>query len=95
MTLGECSAPTNKLKDIIYSFIYLFFHGGWLLFLFFVLAWGGGIKTEDFEFQIALHILEAILQDAFGISYVCNPIYDHLLKGLIETWDKQVCLLTT
>ncbi|XP_010918789.3 uncharacterized protein [Elaeis guineensis] len=42
---------------------------------------------------IAMHILEAILQDGFGISYVCNPICDHLLKGLIETWDKQISLL--
>ncbi|EHA8586332.1 CCR4-NOT transcription complex subunit 9 [Cocos nucifera] len=50
---------------------------------------GRGIKTADFEFQIAMHILEAIPHDAFGISIVCNPICDHLLGGLIEAWDKQ------
>ncbi|XP_073102343.1 uncharacterized protein [Elaeis guineensis] len=34
--------------------------------------------------QIAMHILEAILQDEFVMSFVCTPICDHLLKGLMK-----------
>ncbi|XP_072954804.1 uncharacterized protein [Typha angustifolia] len=43
--------------------------------------------------QIALHILEAILQDSIGISYICNPIRDILIKTLMETLDKLVNIL--
>ncbi|XP_072954803.1 uncharacterized protein [Typha angustifolia] len=42
---------------------------------------------------IALHILEAILQDSIGISYICNPIRDILIKTLMETLDKLVNIL--
>ncbi|KAK1289050.1 hypothetical protein QJS10_CPB18g01632 [Acorus calamus] len=34
---------------------------------------------------IAMHILESIMQDGFGLSYICDG--EHLLKGLMETWD--------
>ncbi|KAK1267436.1 hypothetical protein QJS04_geneDACA000365 [Acorus gramineus] len=39
---------------------------------------------------IAMHILESIMQDGFGLSYVCDG--EHLLKGLMETWDNLVSL---
>ncbi|XP_020093663.1 cell differentiation protein RCD1 homolog [Ananas comosus] len=42
---------------------------------------------------IAMHILEAILQDSIGISYVCDPIHNSLLSGLMKTWDDLVTLL--
>ncbi|KAJ4957651.1 hypothetical protein NE237_024762 [Protea cynaroides] len=42
---------------------------------------------------IAMHILEAILQDWSGVSYICSPTSDDLLKGLMETWGRLVAYL--
>ncbi|XP_042490893.1 CCR4-NOT transcription complex subunit 9-like isoform X2 [Macadamia integrifolia] len=42
---------------------------------------------------IAMHILEAILQDWSGISYICSPTRDKLLKGLMETLARLVAYL--
>ncbi|GMY35534.1 Cell differentiation protein, partial [Fagus crenata] len=42
---------------------------------------------------IGMHILEAILQDDSGISNICSPVCDHLLKELMRTWDHLVTLL--
>ncbi|XP_058083868.1 uncharacterized protein LOC131231626 [Magnolia sinica] len=42
---------------------------------------------------IAMHILESMLQDRSGMSYICNPLCSHLLKGLMETWKHLVSLL--
>ncbi|XP_057514378.1 cell differentiation protein rcd1-like isoform X2 [Actinidia eriantha] len=36
---------------------------------------------------IGMHILEAILQDDLGMSYICSPNCDHFLKNLMNTWD--------
>ncbi|KAL4204283.1 hypothetical protein AMTRI_Chr01g108990 [Amborella trichopoda] len=43
---------------------------------------------------IAMHIIEAILQDKSGISYICKPEADHLLKNLLETWEHMVMVLS-
>ncbi|PKU67901.1 hypothetical protein MA16_Dca006936 [Dendrobium catenatum] len=42
---------------------------------------------------IAMHILEAIMRDNFGISYICNPSCQ-LLIGLMQTWENLVNLLS-
>ncbi|PSS08212.1 Cell differentiation protein [Actinidia chinensis var. chinensis] len=42
---------------------------------------------------IGMHILEAILQDDLGMSYICSPACDHLLKNLMNTWDHLVTFL--
>nr|XP_018678672.1 PREDICTED: cell differentiation protein rcd1-like isoform X2 [Musa acuminata subsp. malaccensis] len=42
---------------------------------------------------IAMHILEAILHDNSGISYICDPTCTHVLDGLIRTWNGLVNLL--
>ncbi|CAL9112043.1 unnamed protein product [Musa textilis] len=42
---------------------------------------------------IAMHILEAILHDNSGISYICGPTCTHVLDGLIRTWNGLVNLL--
>ncbi|KAH7690522.1 CCR4-NOT transcription complex subunit 9 protein [Dioscorea alata] len=50
-------------------------------------------KGSELTKVIAMHILEAILQDSFGIQHICNPISDHILKALIRGWDELVTLL--
>ncbi|KAK9275380.1 hypothetical protein L1049_022644 [Liquidambar formosana] len=42
---------------------------------------------------IGMHILEALLQEDSGISYICSPMCDHLLMGLMKTWERLVNLL--
>ncbi|KAF7154159.1 hypothetical protein RHSIM_Rhsim01G0016300 [Rhododendron simsii] len=42
---------------------------------------------------IGMHILEAILQDDSGMSYICSPTCDQLLKNLIRTWEHLVACL--
>ncbi|XP_064979823.1 cell differentiation protein rcd1-like isoform X2 [Musa acuminata AAA Group] len=42
---------------------------------------------------IAMHILEAILHDNSGISFICDPTCTHVLDGLIRTWNGLVNLL--
>ncbi|KAI0513935.1 hypothetical protein KFK09_009967 [Dendrobium nobile] len=42
---------------------------------------------------IAMHILEAIMRNNFGISYICNPSCQ-LLIGLMQTWENLVNLLS-
>ncbi|KAI8011915.1 CCR4-NOT transcription complex subunit 9 [Camellia lanceoleosa] len=39
---------------------------------------------------IGMHIFEAIMQDESGMSYICSPICDQLLKILINTWEHLV-----
>ncbi|XAR66711.1 hypothetical protein NMG60_11013026 [Bertholletia excelsa] len=42
---------------------------------------------------IGMHILEAILQDDSGISYICGPSGDQNLMRLMKTWERLVnCL---
>ncbi|KAF7154134.1 hypothetical protein RHSIM_Rhsim01G0017300 [Rhododendron simsii] len=41
---------------------------------------------------IGMHILEAILQDDSGMSYICSPTCDLLLKNLMRTWELVTCL---
>ncbi|THG10285.1 hypothetical protein TEA_010545 [Camellia sinensis var. sinensis] len=36
---------------------------------------------------IGMHIFEAIMQDESGMSYICSPTCDQLLKRLINTWE--------
>ncbi|GFY95593.1 hypothetical protein Acr_10g0009780 [Actinidia rufa] len=50
------------------------------------------LKTSDYP-PIGMHILEAILQDDLGMSYICSPNCDHLLKNLMNTWDHLVTFL--
>ncbi|KAJ0967268.1 hypothetical protein J5N97_024185 [Dioscorea zingiberensis] len=50
-------------------------------------------KGSELTKVIAMHILEAILQDSFGIQYICNPTNDHLLRTLIRKWNALVALL--
>ncbi|KAG5563846.1 hypothetical protein RHGRI_000142 [Rhododendron griersonianum] len=42
---------------------------------------------------IGMHILEAILQDDSGMSYICSPTCDLLLKNLMRTWKHLVTCL--
>ncbi|XP_057951950.1 uncharacterized protein LOC131146381 [Malania oleifera] len=42
---------------------------------------------------IGMHILEAIMQDGLGISYICSSACEHLLKGLMKTWEHLVTVL--
>lgn len=42
---------------------------------------------------IGMHIIEAILQDSSGISYICDPKCDHLLNRLMKTWNDLVNFL--
>ncbi|XP_059637590.1 uncharacterized protein LOC132279585 [Cornus florida] len=39
---------------------------------------------------VGMHILEAILQTDSGMSYICSPTHNHLLKGLMNAWDNLV-----
>ncbi|KAF6156367.1 hypothetical protein GIB67_031488 [Kingdonia uniflora] len=43
---------------------------------------------------IGMHILEALLQDESGISYICSPSCNNLLTGLMKTWEHLVRLPT-
>ncbi|KAK9130268.1 hypothetical protein Sjap_010755 [Stephania japonica] len=36
---------------------------------------------------VAMHILEAILQDESGLSYICSPACSQLLEGLMKAWE--------
>lgn len=40
--------------------------------------------------QIGMHILEAILQDDSGMSYIYSPTSDLLLKNLMSKWEHLV-----
>ncbi|XP_028078679.1 CCR4-NOT transcription complex subunit 9-like isoform X2 [Camellia sinensis] len=42
---------------------------------------------------IGMHIFEAIMQDESGMSYICSPTCDQLLKRLINTWEHLVTCL--
>lgn len=65
---------------------------GWYISYFLIIFyWRKLLHLHDW--QIAMHILEAILQDSFGIQHICNPISDHILKALIRGWDQLVKLM--
>ncbi|KAK9100019.1 hypothetical protein Scep_023449 [Stephania cephalantha] len=37
---------------------------------------------------VGMHILEAILQDESGLSYICSPACSQLLEGLMKAWEQ-------
>lgn len=49
-------------------------------------------SASELNKVIAMHILEAIMRDTFGISYICNPS-SNLLIRLMKTWDGLVNIL--
>ncbi|MCL7030652.1 hypothetical protein MKW94_005589 [Papaver nudicaule] len=42
---------------------------------------------------IGMHILEAILRNEYGISYICSPMCDDLLTGLMKAWREMITYL--
>lgn len=42
---------------------------------------------------IGMHILEAVLQDEAGLSYICSPMCHQVLMRLMKTFQRMVSLL--
>ncbi|XP_026406642.1 cell differentiation protein rcd1-like isoform X2 [Papaver somniferum] len=42
---------------------------------------------------IGMHILEAILRNEYGMSYICSPMCDDLLTGLMKAWREMITIL--
>ncbi|KAI3985766.1 hypothetical protein MKX01_030680 [Papaver californicum] len=42
---------------------------------------------------IGFHILEAILRNEYGMSYICSPMCDDLLTGLMKAWREMITIL--
>lgn len=40
-----------------------------------------------------MHILEAILRNEYGMSYICSPMCDDLLTGLMKAWREMITIL--
>ncbi|KAF9612980.1 hypothetical protein IFM89_004783 [Coptis chinensis] len=57
------------------------------------ICWTSIEAGSELSQVIAMHILEAILQDNEGLSYICSPMCSHLLSKLMITWHHQVEVL--
>ncbi|KAI3841605.1 hypothetical protein MKX03_015520 [Papaver bracteatum] len=42
---------------------------------------------------IGMHILEAILRNEYGMSYICSPMCDDLLTGMMKAWREMITIL--